>query len=71
MSNRRLERPTLRPMPTSRQLVDLEGALSEADAVEIVTAHPSVDYEAVVAQAALTIDLCGVTRIEAANLVRL
>jgi UDP-N-acetyl-D-glucosamine dehydrogenase len=52
--------------------VELDSTLDEADAVAIVTAHPSVDYEDVVARSALTIDFRGVTRaIEAENLVRL
>jgi UDP-N-acetyl-D-glucosamine dehydrogenase len=52
--------------------VDLEGALSEADAVAIVTAHPGIDYGAVVAAAPLVVDFRGATReIEAANLVAL
>lgn len=51
---------------------DLDQGLAEADIAAIVTAHPQLDYEAVVAQAAQTIDFRGVTRgIEAANLVRL
>ncbi|HEX5594000.1 MAG TPA: nucleotide sugar dehydrogenase [Solirubrobacterales bacterium] len=52
--------------------VELDAALDDADAVAIVTAHPGVDYEDVVARSALTIDFRGVTRaIEAENLVRL
>jgi UDP-N-acetyl-D-glucosamine dehydrogenase len=52
--------------------VDLDEALRECDLAAIVTAHPDVDYEAVVATAPLTIDFRGVTRkIEAENLVRL
>jgi UDP-N-acetyl-D-glucosamine dehydrogenase len=52
--------------------VELEGALRECDIAAIVTAHPDVDYEAVVAAAPLTVDFRGVTRgIEAENLVRL
>jgi len=51
---------------------DLDAGLASADAVAIVTAHPSVDYEEVVARAPLVVDFRGVTRgIEAANLVRL
>ena len=50
----------------------LEGALRECDLAAIVTAHPDVDYEAVVAAAPLTIDFRGVTReIESETLVRL
>jgi UDP-N-acetyl-D-glucosamine dehydrogenase len=52
--------------------VELEQGLREADLVAIVTAHPDVDYEQVVAAAPLTIDFRGVTRgIESENLVRL
>jgi UDP-N-acetyl-D-glucosamine dehydrogenase len=52
--------------------VELEAALREADVAAIVTAHPDVDYERVVAAAPLVIDFRGVTRgIEADNLVRL
>jgi UDP-N-acetyl-D-glucosamine dehydrogenase len=52
--------------------VDLEAGLAAADLVAIVTAHPEVDYEKVVATAPIVIDFRGVTRgIEAKNLVRL
>jgi UDP-N-acetyl-D-glucosamine dehydrogenase len=52
--------------------VDFDEALSAADLVAIVTAHPEVDYEAVVSKASLTVDFRGVTRgLAAANLVRL
>jgi UDP-N-acetyl-D-glucosamine dehydrogenase len=52
--------------------VDLDGALAEADAVAIVTAHPGIDYGAVVSKASLVIDFRGATReIDAANLVAL
>ena len=51
---------------------DLNEALASADLAAIVTAHPEVDYEAVVSTAALVVDFRGVTRaIEAENLVRL
>jgi UDP-N-acetyl-D-glucosamine dehydrogenase len=51
---------------------DLDEALGSADVVAIVTAHPEVDYEAVVATAPLVVDFRGVTRsLDAANLVRL
>ncbi len=51
---------------------DLDEALGAADVAAIVTAHPEVDYEAVVATALLIVDFRGVTRnIDAANLVRL
>jgi UDP-N-acetyl-D-glucosamine dehydrogenase len=52
--------------------VDLVEGLAAADAVAIVTAHPDLDYEKVVAAASLVVDFRGVTRgIEAKNLVRL
>jgi UDP-N-acetyl-D-glucosamine dehydrogenase len=50
----------------------LAGALDGADAAVIVTAHPELDVEKVVATAPLVVDLRGVTReIAAANLTRL
>ena len=50
----------------------LDGELGGSDLACIVTAHPDVDYEQVVAEAPLVLDLRGVTRgIEAKNLVRL
>jgi UDP-N-acetyl-D-glucosamine dehydrogenase len=52
--------------------VELDGALRECDLAAIVTAHPDVDYEAVVADAPLVVDFRGVTRnISSANLIRL
>jgi UDP-N-acetyl-D-glucosamine dehydrogenase len=52
--------------------VDLDEALASTDVAAIVTAHPEVDYEEVVARAPLVVDFRGVTRgIEAQNLVRL
>jgi UDP-N-acetyl-D-glucosamine dehydrogenase len=49
---------------------DLNEALGSADIVAIVTAHPEIDYEEVVARAPLVVDFRGVTRgIEARNLV--
>jgi UDP-N-acetyl-D-glucosamine dehydrogenase len=52
--------------------VELGAGLRECDLAAIVTAHPDVDYEAVVAAAPLVVDFRGVTRgIEADNLVRL
>jgi UDP-N-acetyl-D-glucosamine dehydrogenase len=52
--------------------VELDGALRECDLAAIVTAHPDLDYEAIVATAPLVVDFRGVTRsIEADNLVRL
>ena len=51
---------------------ELEAELGRADLVAIVTAHPEVDYERVVREAALVLDFRGVTRgIGAQNLVRL
>ena len=41
---------------------DLDGVLEEADAVAIVTAHPSIDYGKVVEKAELVVDLRGVMR---------
>jgi len=52
--------------------VDLADAASAADLVAVVTAHPEVDYEALVAEAPLVVDFRGITRgIEAGNVVRL
>jgi len=52
--------------------VDLDEALRSADLAAIVTAHPQVDYGALVAAVPLVADFRGVTReIEAANLIRL
>jgi UDP-N-acetyl-D-glucosamine dehydrogenase len=52
--------------------VDLAEALANADLAAIVTAHPEVDYEALVAAAPTVIDFRGVTRgVEAANVIRL
>jgi UDP-N-acetyl-D-glucosamine dehydrogenase len=51
--------------------VDLEAALAEADLVAIVTAHPGIDYAAVVAGAPQTIDFRGVTRGLSGNVTRL
>ena len=50
----------------------LDRAVEEADAVVLVTVHPGVDHHAVARDAALFIDLRGVTRGErSANVVRL
>jgi UDP-N-acetyl-D-glucosamine dehydrogenase len=50
----------------------LEAALERTDAAVIVTAHPGLDLERVVATAPLVVDFRGVTRhIDAPNLVRL
>ncbi|HUC00281.1 MAG TPA: nucleotide sugar dehydrogenase [Solirubrobacterales bacterium] len=52
--------------------VELEPALAATDLAAIVTAHPGVDYERVVATAARVIDFRNVTKgIEAGNLTRL
>jgi UDP-N-acetyl-D-glucosamine dehydrogenase len=52
--------------------VPLEGAVEEADAVVLVTAHPGVDYSAIAARSSLFVDLRGVTRGQRVdNLVRL
>jgi UDP-N-acetyl-D-glucosamine dehydrogenase len=51
---------------------DLDQALADCDAAAIVTAHPGIDYEQIVATTPLVVDFRGVTRgIEAENLVRL
>ncbi len=52
--------------------VDLDEALASTDLAAIVTAHPGIDYGAVVSTAPLTVDFRGVTReIDAASLIRL
>jgi UDP-N-acetyl-D-glucosamine dehydrogenase len=52
--------------------VDLDAALASADVAAIVTAHPSLDYEAVASAAPVLVDFRGVTRgIDAENLIRL
>jgi UDP-N-acetyl-D-glucosamine dehydrogenase len=52
--------------------VELEPELAGADLVAIITAHPGIDYERVVAESSLVVDFRGVTRgIQAENLVRL
>jgi UDP-N-acetyl-D-glucosamine dehydrogenase len=51
---------------------DLAGALATTDLAAIITAHPQLDYAAVVANAPLVVDFRGITRgIQAKNLVRL
>ena len=51
---------------------ELGEELAACDVACVVTAHPEVDYERVVAEAPLVVDFRGVTRgIEAQNLVRL
>jgi UDP-N-acetyl-D-glucosamine dehydrogenase len=50
----------------------LAEALSDADIVCVVTAHPEIDYERVIRESRLVLDFRGVTRgIEAENLVRM
>jgi UDP-N-acetyl-D-glucosamine dehydrogenase len=52
--------------------VPLEEGLASCDVACVVTAHPELDYERVVATAPLVVDFRGITRgIEAPNLVRL
>jgi UDP-N-acetyl-D-glucosamine dehydrogenase len=52
--------------------VDLDAAIGEADLAALVSAHPELDYPALVAAAALFVDFRGVTReIVADNLIRL
>jgi UDP-N-acetyl-D-glucosamine dehydrogenase len=52
--------------------VEFGPAVAAADLVAIVTAHPEVDYPALVEAAALVIDFRGVTRgLDADNLIRL
>jgi UDP-N-acetyl-D-glucosamine dehydrogenase len=52
--------------------VSLEEGMRGADLVCIVTAHPSVDHDKVVAEAPLVLDFRGITRGKsAANVVRL
>jgi UDP-N-acetyl-D-glucosamine dehydrogenase len=52
--------------------VELDPALAATDLAAIVTAHPGVDYAAVVATAAQVIDFRNVTKgIDAENLTRL
>ena len=50
----------------------LDDAVPDADVVVIITAHPGIDYEKLVEDAALVVDLRGVTRgFDATNVVRL
>ena len=50
----------------------LEEALEDADLALIVTAHPSVDHDAIAERARLVVDLRGVTRgTQAENVIRL
>jgi UDP-N-acetyl-D-glucosamine dehydrogenase len=54
------------------ETVPLDGALSDVDAVVLVTAHPGIDYGTIAAQSPLFVDLRGVTRgLQVENLVRL
>ena len=54
------------------QSVALPDATADADAVVLVTAHPGIDHASLAKQAALFIDLRGVTRgVDIENLVRL
>jgi UDP-N-acetyl-D-glucosamine dehydrogenase len=62
--------PTL--AQASLQSVPLEQALAGCDLALIVTAHPEIDCELVLARAPLVLDLRGVTRFSgASNVVRL
>jgi UDP-N-acetyl-D-glucosamine dehydrogenase len=65
--------PYVPSLPTlGLQSVPLEEAVSGADVVVLVTAHPGVDHAAVAARSALFVDLRGVTRgLQVENLVRL
>ncbi len=52
--------------------VDLDAAIAAADLAAVVTAHPELDYPALVAAAAVFVDFRGVTReVVADNLIRL
>jgi UDP-N-acetyl-D-glucosamine dehydrogenase len=52
--------------------VPLDPAVTEADAIVLVTAHPGIDYAEIAARAALLIDLRGVTRgVMSERLIRL
>jgi UDP-N-acetyl-D-glucosamine dehydrogenase len=52
--------------------VDLDAALADSDLVAIVTAHPDIDYTAIVGSGVATIDFRGVTKeLRADNLSRL
>ncbi|HEY2161328.1 MAG TPA: nucleotide sugar dehydrogenase [Solirubrobacteraceae bacterium] len=63
-------------VPTLQELelasLELEQAISGADAVVLVTAHPGIDHTSIAADSPLFIDLRGVTRgLHSANVVRL
>jgi UDP-N-acetyl-D-glucosamine dehydrogenase len=52
--------------------VALEEGVAQADAVAVITAHPGIDYEGLVADASLLVDFRGISRgTDAANVVRL
>ena len=52
--------------------VPLDDAVTDADVVVLVTAHPDVDHEAIAARSALFVDLRGVTRgVTSDKLIRL
>jgi UDP-N-acetyl-D-glucosamine dehydrogenase len=52
--------------------MSLKDAVTGADAVVLVTAHPGIDHDAIAREAALFVDLRGVTRgVDGANVVRL
>jgi UDP-N-acetyl-D-mannosaminuronate dehydrogenase len=52
--------------------VELAEAVTGADAVVLVTAHPGIDHRSIARDAALFIDLRGVTRgMDGENLIRL
>jgi UDP-N-acetyl-D-glucosamine dehydrogenase len=52
--------------------VDLMDAVSDSDAIVLVTAHPGIDHGAIARESSLFVDLRGVTRgLSAANVVRL
>jgi UDP-N-acetyl-D-glucosamine dehydrogenase len=65
--------PYVPALPTlGLESVELDGAISDADAVVLVTAHPGIDHPAVAERSALFVDLRGVTRgISSENLIRL
>jgi len=57
---------------TDLESVDLDTAVTGADAVVLVTAHPGIDHAALARDAALFVDLRGVTRgTHAENVIRL
>jgi UDP-N-acetyl-D-glucosamine dehydrogenase len=54
--------PHVPELPDGMRSQELNGAMTEADLVVIVTAHAEVDHERVARDAALVLDLRGVTR---------